>query len=97
MVSVMRMVSVRMVLVCLSGGTGSDGADGVGGLRAGQGYVYGVADDEGVGEGMDFRRQLSLGCVPAQDQGCGKCQAQDGEDGGEGSVCCCSHSSGLLG
>ena len=74
-----------------------DGADGVGGLRAGQGYVYGVADDEGVGEGMDFRRQLSLGCVPAQDQGCGKCQAQDGEDGGEGSVCCCSHSSGLLG
>ena len=73
-----------------------DGADGVGGLRAGQGYVYGVADDEGVGDGMD-RRQLSLGCVPAQDQGSGKCQAQDGEGGGEGSVCCCSHSSWLSG
>ena len=74
-----------------------NGADGVGGLRRGQGYVYGVADDEGVGDGMDFRRLLSLGCVPAQDQGCGKCQAQDGEGGGEGSVCCCSHSSGLSG
>ena len=74
-----------------------DGADGVGGLRAGQGYVYGVAEDEGVGEGMDFRRQLLIGCVPANDQGSGEDQAQDGEGGGEGSVCCCSHSSGLSG
>lgn len=74
-----------------------DGADGVGGLRCGQGYVYGVADDEGVVEGMDFRRLLLIGCVPANDQGSGEDQAQDGEGGGEGSVCCCSHSSCLSG
>ena len=74
-----------------------DGADGVGGLRCGQGYVYGVADDEGVGEGEDFRGRGVPGGVSIQEQGGGKCKAQDGEDGGEGSVCCCSHSSGLSG
>ena len=65
-----------------------DGADGVCGLRRGQGYVYGVADDEGVCDGMDFRWLLLIGCVPANDQCSGEDQAQEDEGGGDGFVGC---------
>ena len=74
-----------------------EGADGVGGCGLRPGYVYGVADDEGVCDGEDFGRLLSPGGVPAPEQCRCECQAQDGEGCGEGSVCCCGHSSGLSG
>ena len=74
-----------------------DCADGVGGCGLWPGYVYGVTDDEGVCDGVDFRGLCAPGGAPALDQcGC-EGQAQDGEGCGDVSVCCCGHGFGMLG